>query len=144
MKMSEAFPSKYLKADVDVPDEGSIMFTIANVQMETLGQGQDADDKPVVYFEESEKGLVLNKTNGNTLVSLYGDDSDDWTGKRVNLFSTDVDFGGKATRAIRVSSKKPADKPKATNGKPAPKPVTAKEEADDEMMAEAIVAKPPF
>lgn len=108
MKISEAFPSKYLKAD---ELEGDVTYTIREVQMETIGQGQDADEKPVVYFEETEKGLALNKTNANTISGLHGGDTDYWTGKKITLFSTEVDFQGRQTLAIRIRMRKPAPKP---------------------------------
>lgn len=110
MKLSDAFPSNYLKADVDVPDgdEGSLTVVIKDVEMEEIGQGADKGDKPVVYFQGLAKGLVLNKTNGATISTLYGDDTDDWIGKPVALYSKDVEYQGKMTRGIRVKSKAPA------------------------------------
>jgi hypothetical protein len=106
MNINTAFPSKYLKAD---ELDGDTVFTIAGVSVENVGTAQKAESKPVISFEETDKGLVLNKTNANTISSLYGPDTDDWSGKRVTLFATEVDFQGKQTLAIRVRMKKPAN-----------------------------------
>jgi hypothetical protein len=108
MKMSDAFPSKYLKADVDVPDadQGGIVLTISYVEMADVGSLDSPDSKPVVFFEEVSKGLVLNKTNAATLTTLFHDDDTDvWAGKRVKLVAKDVEFQGKMTRGIRVSTR---------------------------------------
>jgi hypothetical protein len=105
MKISEAFPSKYLKSQ---ELEGDVTYTISHVEIETVGRGDDSDQKPVVYFNETDRGLALNKTNANTISGLYGDDTDGWIGKTITLFATEVDFQGKQTLAIRVRMRKPA------------------------------------
>lgn len=104
MKISTAFPSNYLKSQ---EIKGDTTFTIDHIEMETLGQGKDAEEKPVVYFTEVDRGLALNKTNANTIASLYGDDTDTWSGKRITLYATEVEFQGKQTMAIRVRVSKP-------------------------------------
>jgi hypothetical protein len=105
VKISEAFPSQYLKAaDLD----SDTTYTIDRVEMETLGQGKNKEDKPVAYFRETDKSLALNKTNSNVISGLYGDDTDNWVGKRVTLYSTEVEFQGNMTLAIRIRMKKPA------------------------------------
>lgn len=98
MKVSEAFPSNYLKA-ADI--EKDTTFTIRIVQMEDLGD----DKKPVAYFNEVDKGFVLNKTNATTIQELYGGEMTDWTGKKITLFATEVAYQGKQTMAIRVRLK---------------------------------------
>lgn len=110
MKMSTAFPSKYLAADTDVPDaeDGGLIVTISGCKRETLGNGKEAEDKPVLYFEETDKGLVLNKTNANTITDLMGtDETDEWEGRKIKLYAKDVEFQGKMTRGIRVSTRPP-------------------------------------
>lgn len=102
MNINSAFPSKYLKADADVDEDGSI-FTIKKVTVENVGQGAKQESKPVVYFEEIEKGLVLNKTNANFIVSILGDDdTDGWKGGKIKLVATDVEYAGDLVRGIRV------------------------------------------
>jgi hypothetical protein len=104
MRISEAFPSKYLEGKTL---DGDLSLTIKHVEMETVGQGDDVDTKPVVYFNEVNKGLILNKTNANTVSHLHGDDTEDWIGKRITIFPTEVDFQGKQVMAIRVRLRAP-------------------------------------
>jgi hypothetical protein len=115
MKISSAFPSKYLRA-ADL-DGRQVTVEIAHVELEEVGTGEEP--KPVLYFQGKAKGVVLNKTNANVIATLYGDDTDDWTGQSVTLFSAHVDFQGRSVEAIRV--KIPPRKP------PAKKPVQVEE-----------------
>ena len=99
MKMSDAFPSKYLKA-ADFPTETRLIMN--HVQMEALGQGDDQESKPVLYFKDVEKGLVLNKTNANAISDQYGDDSAEWFGQPLILFKIKTnDPSGKMVDAVR-------------------------------------------
>lgn len=95
MKISEEFPSPYLKAaDLGGRD---VRVTMGRVERETFG----TDKKLVLYFKGKEKGLVLNKTNAGTIGDFYGDDTDDWYDQSLILFSVKTDFQGKTVDAIR-------------------------------------------
>jgi hypothetical protein len=106
MKLSEAFPSNFLKAD-DLNGK-PVTLTISNVEMESLGQGKDKESKLIVQFKGTEKKLVCNKTNANTIGKLYGDDTDAWLGQRITIKPMEVEFQGEMKLAIRVSLTKPA------------------------------------
>ena len=106
MNINNAFPSKFLKSG-DIPDDADLILTIKEVVQESVGQGEEAENKPIVYFTEQEKGLVLNKTNANAIAGMYGPETDGWAGKRIALFATEVDFAGKQTLALRVRLKAP-------------------------------------
>jgi hypothetical protein len=100
MRISEAYPSKYLKAaDLDGQDR---TVSIRACVQEELGQGAEMEVKPVLYFDGGQKGLVLNKTNAQAIVEDYGDDTEAWTGREIVLFIQKVTFQGKLTPAIRV------------------------------------------
>jgi len=97
------FPSKFLAA-ADLEDQDKT-YTIATVEQEIVGQGDEAEQKWVVYFQETTKGMVLNKTNGLAISGALGDDTDAWIGHQVVLFPTEVSFGSKMVEAIRVREK---------------------------------------
>jgi hypothetical protein len=95
MKISEEFPSQFLKAsDLGGRD---VRVTMGRVERETIG----TDKKLVLYFKGKEKGLVLNKTNAGTIGDGYGDDTDDWFDNPLILFSVKTDYQGKVVDAIR-------------------------------------------
>lgn len=98
MKIGASFPSDYLKA-AHIPDGRRIIVTIENVQIQKIQK----DTRPVVYFQGKDKGLVLNKTNANKITEIAGtDETDNWRGVQIALFSTMVDYQGKPVAAIRV------------------------------------------
>jgi hypothetical protein len=126
MKISEEFPSKYLKA-ADLGGK-EVRVTMQNVEKEKLGD----DMKLVLYFKGKEKGVVLNKTNSNTICDSYGDDTEDWFDQPLILFSVQVDFQGKVGPAIRCRV------PTAKDNKP-----PRREASDDRDRVEHERAAPP-
>ncbi len=100
MKISDQFPSNYVKAS----DQNGkpCPLTIRTCVLEELGQGNDKEKKPVLYFNGAQKGLVLNKTNSNVVAEAYGDETVGWEGKPVEVYPTQVEFKGKQVDGIRV------------------------------------------
>jgi hypothetical protein len=106
MKMTAAFPSKYLKC-TDLQGR-AVGVVIDKVRMEDVGDGES---KPVLTFQGRSKGVVLNKTNASVISSVYGDDSEDWCGKPLELYPDKVSFQGRIVDAIRVRIPAPAGLP---------------------------------
>ena len=103
MQLDDAFPSKYMKAS-DLPEEGHLTVTIENIEIQEIGK--EKQRKPVITFEESEKAFVCNKTNANSIAKVLGSrDTDEWIGKQIKLFRTEVEFGGEMVESIRVKTK---------------------------------------
>ncbi len=100
MKISGAFPSNYVKAS-DLNGK-PCPLTIRTCVPEELGQGNDKETKPVLYFQDRQKGLVLNKTNATVIADAYGDDTGGWEGKAVEVYPTQVEFKGKLVDGIRL------------------------------------------
>ncbi len=114
--VSDAFPSNYLKAADLNNRTGKV--TINKVIFEEIGQ--DKDKKPVMYFADVKKGLVLNKTNATTIGAVHGQELEGWTGREIELFSMMVPFQGQNVAAIRCRAAAEA----------APAPATALAAAD--------------
>lgn len=130
MKMSEEFPSKYLKA-ADLQGR-EVRVIMQNVEREKIGE----DMKPVLYFKGKDKGVVLNKTNAGTISDSYGDDTEDWFDQPLILFSVMVDFQGKVGPAIRCrvpTAKDNKSQPKADPISSGPVPQHQAERLDDEI-----------
>lgn len=100
MKMSKAFTGKYLAA-VDLKEP--CVVAIDRVEMQDVSGGLGAPEhKPVVYFRGKEKGLVLNQTNSKTLADLHSDESDNWTGRRCELYQDTTKFKGAMVPCVRI------------------------------------------
>lgn len=104
MLISAAFPSNYIKA-ADLQNQ-NVMVVIERIQIEDVGD----ETKPVLYFQNKAKGMVLNKTNANNIALVYGDETDDWLGKELVLYPTMVDFQGRSVPAIRVRVPAPRER----------------------------------
>jgi hypothetical protein len=103
MKLSEMYPSNLLKA-ADVTDAGGEMeLTIDKIEIKEFDVDNGKERKPIIHFAEG-KQMVCNKTNGNLIAEMYGDETDGWLGKKVTLIVQEVDFAGKRTPAIRIKN----------------------------------------
>ena len=121
--------SKYLNSG-DLTEEKK--FKIKSVTVETMPRGEQ---KPVLWFTNHKKGLILNKTNNRTLRGTFGDDMELWAEKVIVVYPTQADFGGKTVGALRVRippPKQATTSSTAGNGQPikqtkAAKPAAAKD-----------------
>jgi hypothetical protein len=70
--------------------------------------------KYALYFEELEKPMVLNSTNGQLIAKIVGsDETDEWAGKQIVLYhDPNISFQGRLVGGIRVRA------PKSTGYKP--------------------------
>ena len=114
MKISQLVPSKYVKA-ADLNGK-TVTLIIAKLVLEELGHGAEKERKAVLYFQKATKGLVLNRTNAMTIASLYGDESDEWAGKRISIYPTRIRAFGAMQDTIRVREEIPAQpRPQSAN-----------------------------
>ena len=106
MNINKVFPGKYLKVS-DLDPESDSVLTIRTVKLEQVGRDEQAEEKPVLYFEEGDKGMVLNKTNAGVISKLFGEETEKWKGQKIALWiNHDVQFGSDVVSAIRIRNKK--------------------------------------
>ncbi len=98
MRISQAFPSKYLRAE----DLQGREFTLHIDYVEMADMEADGDQKPVIFFRNASKALTLNKTNAATIAEHYGDETDGWAGRPIIVFPARTDYRGKNVACIRV------------------------------------------
>lgn len=121
MKLSDAFPSNFLKAE-DLNNK-SVVVVISEVEFDKIGKDSTESKKLILSFKGKEKKMVINKTNAKTLEKLYGDDTDLWIGKPIKIVTREVEFQGDVVWALRVSLEKPAGpSPAAAPESPEPEP----------------------
>jgi hypothetical protein len=140
MKRSERFPSRFVKA-ADLPQGGKVV-RIDRLEMEEVGQGKDKEIKPVLYFKNATKVLVLNSTNDEQIGKLLGSDDDrDWGGGKICLYPTVTKFGKDMVDCIRIravdgeakEAKTKTTESDAESENPAPsesRPLPSKDESD--------------
>lgn len=100
--LATAYSSKYLKHQ----DVGMAEYTVVirDCMIEDVGTDQKPEQKPVLYFEQADKGLVLNRTNADELHALFGSyDTDIMKGQQIILFTVaTTNPAGQPTRGIRL------------------------------------------
>jgi hypothetical protein len=139
MKISSMMGGKYLKKDDCIPD---LLLTIRGFEEANVAP----DDKPqemkwVMYFEETDKGLVMNSTNLQlAAIALNSQDTDDWIGQKIVAFNdASVQYAGKITGGVRLRpprksvAGKSAAKVPAMATDPRPEPPTFDEPNDDDV-----------
>jgi hypothetical protein len=98
--VSEMIVSKFIgHAEVQVP----VAVTIRTVSLENVArQGAEEEQRWIMWFAEMRKGLRLNVTNLRILEAAFGDRSEGWVGKRIQLYwDPTVQFGGKLVGGVR-------------------------------------------
>ena len=104
IKLDDLVPttSIYLTKD-DVGEQG-MNLTIAGFKIETVGKGDDADQRAIMGFTEDVKPMVVNKTNMNRIKHITGAETTGQArGQQVNVYNDPmVEFGGKLTGGIRI------------------------------------------
>ena len=100
--------SKFLKKE-DV-GQGSLV-TISKVhQINVAKEGAPEEMKWCLEFNEYDKPMVLNSTNGQIIGQITGIEDEievGWIGKEIVLYDDpSVSFGGKLTGGIRVRAKR--------------------------------------
>lgn len=120
----EAFKGEYIQG-VEIGDRQPTM-TIANYS----SVGFDSESKGVITFQETDRGWVINKTNGQCLQAMFGSNPAAWRGKRVTLyFDPTITNKGEVTGGIRIVGSPDLDKTVTCTvrlPKKRPKPVTLK------------------
>lgn len=144
MHISGLKQSKFLtRADVG----SGVLVTIREVFQDNVAkEGAPPEMRWCMAFDEAEKPMVLNSTNGQIIAQiLKSEETDNWIGHQIVLFDDpSVSFGGKLVGGIRVRAPRgraaaktataqthaPAAKPALA--KPAPEPPAASPELDPE------------
>jgi hypothetical protein len=127
MTRDEVFPSKYLKAD-DLKGKACVA-TIESAPYEPL-KGLDGTEtkKIVLHFKNAEKTLPLNVTNFDAVCDATGCfDTENWPGKRIELYPTRTTMGGKAVDCIRIR------RPSASRSAAPPLPPPPADDMSDEI-----------
>ena len=96
MKISEVYPSKFLKAaDLASRDHKVIIESVVH---EKLGD----DMKPVVSYRGWSKCHPLNKGVSQFIADGLGDETNSWIGREIVIYPTTTDYQGKRYEVVRA------------------------------------------
>src|SRR5512139_1916857 len=112
MHISGLKQSRFLtRADVG---KGQLV-TISEVYQDNVAkEGAPEELRRCVKFEQLDKPMVLNSTNGQIIAQITkSEETDHWTGHKIVLYDDpNVSFGGKLVGGIRVRA--PRNQPSST------------------------------
>lgn len=81
----QLYPGRFIKAGELLGKK--VTLTISDVDMEDLmGEDNKPKAKATVAFRETEKQMILCKTNGICLREMFGKKLAGWLGKRITIF----------------------------------------------------------
>ena len=103
------YPTEYLAA---IEFQGKdVTLTIDRLQEDKL-RSIDGDDefKPVLYFVETKKKLIVCKTSLRVIGALIDPEADNWNGHRITLYPTTCLAYGETVDCIRVRPTAPPAK----------------------------------
>lgn len=106
MHISQLKNSNFLKKE---DCESPVLVTISTVGQENVAkEGAPPDMKWAVHFDELDKPMILNSTNGQIIAKITGsEESDEWSGQQIVLYNDpNVSFQGKLIGGIRVRAPK--------------------------------------
>lgn len=94
MKIEIKEPKKFLKA-------AEVNGHIKEIIIEAVSEIEFDSGKKIV-IEGSDAKYVPNKTNIKKLVKMFGDDTDIWIGKTINIGTVKVYFAGNEVPSLTV------------------------------------------
>lgn len=100
MKLGK-FLSDYLSAETF---EGPMTVTIRKVEVRTIGGAEEEkEEKLALSFVELDQSMVLNRTNLKMLAGLWGDETESWLGKKIEIYVDEaIAFRGKVVAGLRI------------------------------------------
>lgn len=100
MKIDQAFESRFIRPD-DLKGHDWTL-TISHFRIETLPSKFGGEHvRGILSFQGAKKALPLNRTNAEACRAMWGDETDDWVGKRLTIYP--ADFEGKLAIRVRGS-----------------------------------------
>src|SRR5271170_1624526 len=98
MRTEQVFKSRWLNV-VDLKGQ-DVTVTIRSCDFEEVGM--EREERAILSFKNRVKRLILNRTNWDTLVQAFGDESDHWIGAEIVLYAGEARYNGKLMPALRI------------------------------------------
>lgn len=96
VNVSDIYGGEFINAEI-ATNQKLFRKTLTIVNGELIIFNKDdpekREEKIAVDFEETKYRLILNRTNAKTLSNLFGDETDYWGGKKIQLIKAKSSFG---------------------------------------------------
>lgn len=114
-QLMEAFNMKIYKSKLFPHITGDMMkdkpvtlIMSGKVNLVDVGrENKESSWRLEVFFENHDKSAIFNKTEARKIANLYGDETDNWKGKPINLYGEYGKWFGKNQWGLRVEEYMP-------------------------------------
>ena len=97
------FMDKNYLGSWDVPDGEDLVLTVDKAARDDVKNERGSEKKLTLHFVEDYKPMILNATNSKAISEAVGSTKvEDWSGKRVAIFTQKVTAFGGTTDALRI------------------------------------------
>ena len=104
------FMDKNYLGSWDVPDGDDLILTIDKAARDDVKNERGSEKKLTLHFVEDYKPMILNTTNSKAISEAVGSTKvEDWSGKRVAIYTTKVTAFGGTTDALRIRNYPPKE-----------------------------------
>ena len=104
------FMDKNYLGSWDVPDGDDLILTIDKDARDDVKNERGSEKKLTLHFVEDYKPMILNATNSKAISEAVGSTKvEDWSGKRVAIYTTKVTAFGGTTDALRIRNYPPKE-----------------------------------
>lgn len=104
------FMDKNYLGSWDVPDGEDLVLTIDKAAHDDVKNERGSEKKLTLHFVEDYKPMILNATNSKAISEAVGSTKvEDWSGKRVAIYTTKVTAFGGTTDALRIRNYPPKE-----------------------------------
>lgn len=96
MDYRAAFKGEYIKA-VELEMGREVTMRIAAWRIVKLENEKGVSDRLTLWFDATERGMVVNRTNAECIAAMFGAEMDGWIGKRITIYRDPTVRLGKET-----------------------------------------------
>ena len=101
-KISQYYQSRFMSGK-DLEGQAMSVEIARVVEEQYYNRNSRQYEKDLVaYFTGREQGLLLKTERAKVLAAMFGEDTDDWLGKRIALVSKPRNIGGEIKDVIHI------------------------------------------
>jgi hypothetical protein len=111
-KVSDIYAGDFITA-AELPRGQRVVAVIIGATSEVVGQDSNAGQKVILSLQSRDgrnwpRRVILNKTNATVLAATFGDNTDGWLRRAIEIWQEMVSFQGRIVPGMRMAPAVPA------------------------------------
>lgn len=101
---AKEFCGKPFLASTDLEEGRDLRLTIEEVKREQVFEPKSREKKTVgiIKFSNHPLRMIFNVTNTVAIISMYGNETNQWKGQQIDVYRTTTRVAGKVVPCLRV------------------------------------------